>query len=57
MVAEGYRSIGCMLYTDRVAPREEARAGRWRGQGKSEGCIHLPAVPARPLACPRHKNF
>lgn len=40
--ADGYRSIGCMPCTDRVAPGEDARAGRWRGQAKTECGIHLP---------------
>lgn len=38
--AEGYLSIGCMPCTDRVAPGEDARAGRWRGQDKTECGIH-----------------
>lgn len=41
LVAEGYPSIGCMPCTDRVAPGEDARAGRWRGQDKTECGIHL----------------
>lgn len=41
LVAEGYPSIGCMPCTDRVAPGEDARAGRWRGQDKIECGIHL----------------
>ena len=40
--AEGFRSIGCMPCTDRVAAHEDARAGRWRGQEKTECGIHLP---------------
>ena len=40
--ADGFRSIGCMPCTDRVAPHEHARAGRWRGQEKTECGIHLP---------------
>jgi phosphoadenosine phosphosulfate reductase len=38
--AQGYRSIGCMPCSSPVAPGEEARAGRWRGQGKTECGIH-----------------
>lgn len=38
--ADGFRSIGCMPCTDRVAPHEAARAGRWRGRDKSECGIH-----------------
>lgn len=41
LVAEGYPSIGCMPCTDRVAPGEDARAGRWRGKDKTECGIHL----------------
>ncbi len=38
--AEGFLSIGCMPCTDRVAPGEDRRAGRWRGLDKSECGIH-----------------
>ncbi|HXZ00609.1 MAG TPA: phosphoadenylyl-sulfate reductase [Stellaceae bacterium] len=38
--AEGFRSIGCMPCTDRVAGHEAPRAGRWRGLDKSECGIH-----------------
>jgi phosphoadenosine phosphosulfate reductase len=38
--ADGFRSIGCMPCTDRVAPQEDARAGRWRGRDKTECGIH-----------------
>jgi len=38
--ADGYVSIGCITCTDRVLPGEEVRAGRWRGQNKSECGIH-----------------
>lgn len=41
LVAEGFRSIGCMPCTDRVGEGEEDRAGRWRGQAKTECGIHL----------------
>jgi phosphoadenosine phosphosulfate reductase len=44
--ADGFLSIGCMPCTDRVAPSEDRRAGRWRGQSKDECGIHL--------ALPRH---
>lgn len=40
LVDDGFLSIGCMPCTDRVAPGEDARAGRWRGQDKSECGIH-----------------
>lgn len=39
---DGYLSVGCMPCTDRVAPGEDIRAGRWRGQEKTECGIHLP---------------
>jgi len=45
--AEGYLSIGCMPCTDRVAPGENPRAGRWRGMDKSECGIHLERTEAR----------
>lgn len=41
LVAEGYRSIGCMPCTSKVAEGEDERAGRWRGQTKTECGIHL----------------
>ncbi|MBI1777827.1 MAG: phosphoadenylyl-sulfate reductase [Proteobacteria bacterium] len=37
---DGYRSIGCMPCSDRVAPGEDIRAGRWRGREKTECGIH-----------------
>jgi phosphoadenosine phosphosulfate reductase len=43
--AEGFLSIGCMPCTDRVAPAEDRRAGRWRGLAKTECGIHGPAHP------------
>ncbi len=39
--ADGFLSIGCMTCTDRVAAGEDARAGRWRGNNKSECGIHV----------------
>lgn len=44
LVADGYPSIGCMPCSDRVAPGEDARAGRWRGRDKDECGIHLPGA-------------
>jgi phosphoadenosine phosphosulfate reductase len=41
LVREGFPSIGCAPCTTRVAPGEDARAGRWRGTGKDECGIHL----------------
>ena len=40
LVAKGFPSIGCLPCTSRVAPGEDARAGRWRGRGKQECGIH-----------------
>mgnify|MGYP001396266232 CR=1 FL=1 len=44
LVAKGYPSIGCAPCTSPVAPGEDPRAGRWRGQGKTECGIHAPAA-------------
>jgi phosphoadenosine phosphosulfate reductase len=41
LVADGFRSIGCMPCTERVAEGEDERNGRWRGRGKTECGIHL----------------
>jgi phosphoadenosine phosphosulfate reductase len=41
--ADGFLSIGCFTCTDRVAPGEDFRAGRWRGSDKTECGIHFPA--------------
>ncbi|MEM9196687.1 MAG: phosphoadenylyl-sulfate reductase [Pseudomonadota bacterium] len=41
LVAENYPSIGCAPCTTRVAPGEDVRAGRWRGQAKTECGIHF----------------
>ena len=40
LVAEGYPSIGCLPCTRRPAENEDARAGRWAGQDKTECGIH-----------------
>jgi phosphoadenosine phosphosulfate reductase len=40
LVASGFLSVGCMPCTSRAAPGEDARAGRWRGRGKTECGIH-----------------
>jgi phosphoadenosine phosphosulfate reductase len=37
---DGYPSIGCLPCTRRVAPGEDARAGRWSGTNKTECGIH-----------------
>ncbi|UXX83566.1 phosphoadenylyl-sulfate reductase [Roseovarius pelagicus] len=41
LVARGYPSIGCMPCTSPVKPGEDSRAGRWRGEEKSECGIHI----------------
>ena len=41
LVAKGYPSIGCAPCTSPVNPGEDARAGRWRGQEKTECGIHF----------------
>ena len=46
LVAEGYPSIGCMPCTDKVAPGEDPRSGRWRGQDKVECGIHYQTASA-----------
>lgn len=50
LVAQGYPSIGCLPCTSRIAPGEDARAGRWRGQEKTECGIHwsVDGKPVRP---------
>ena len=40
LVAKGFPSIGCLPCTSAVKPGEDARAGRWRGRGKTECGIH-----------------
>lgn len=40
LVSRGYPSIGCVPCTTKVAPGENARAGRWRGTEKTECGIH-----------------
>lgn len=40
LLAQGYGSIGCMPCTEKVAPGEDARAGRWRGKTKTECGLH-----------------
>jgi len=44
LVAYGYLSIGCFPCTRAVKPGEDARAGRWAGQAKTECGIHLPGL-------------
>jgi phosphoadenosine phosphosulfate reductase len=44
LVPYGYLSIGCLPCTQPVKPGEDARAGRWAGQGKTECGIHLSGL-------------
>lgn len=44
LVARGYPSIGCAPCTKPVEEGEDQRAGRWRGQGKTECGIHRSAA-------------
>ena len=41
----GFTSIGCMTCSAPTLPGEHRRAGRWRGQDKTECGIHLPGLP------------
>ena len=41
LLAKGYPSIGCAPCTTPVAADEDPRAGRWRGQPKTECGIHF----------------
>jgi phosphoadenosine phosphosulfate reductase len=45
---EGYPSIGCAPCTRRVAPGEDARAGRWAGQNKQECGLHVAVTTPSP---------
>lgn len=44
--AKGYRSIGCAPTTAPVAPGEPARAGRWRGEARTECGLHVAPLGA-----------
>jgi phosphoadenosine phosphosulfate reductase len=41
LLFDGFASIGCAPCTRRVAPGEDARAGRWAGTAKTECGLHL----------------
>jgi phosphoadenosine phosphosulfate reductase len=49
LVAQGYPSIGCAPCTSPVKPGEDPRAGRWRGQSKTECGIHFINGRAVPM--------
>jgi phosphoadenosine phosphosulfate reductase len=40
LLAEGYRSIGCMPCTNKGGTADNPRAGRWLGTSKTECGIH-----------------
>ncbi|MFF9359756.1 phosphoadenylyl-sulfate reductase [Streptomyces griseoluteus] len=40
LLMDGYASVGCAPCTRRVLEGENARAGRWAGQGKTECGLH-----------------
>ena len=42
LVAKGFPSIGCEPCTNKVAPGEDPRSGRWKGWDKTECGIHKP---------------
>ena len=44
LVASGFLSVGCMPCTSRSVEGEDARAGRWRGRGKTECGIHTMKI-------------
>ncbi|MGB8277731.1 MAG: phosphoadenylyl-sulfate reductase [Methylovirgula sp.] len=46
LVKKNYLSIGCIPCTSPVKPGEDARAGRWRGRGKTECGIHGETLEA-----------
>lgn len=49
LVAQGYPSIGCVPCTSPVAEGEDPRAGRWRGEEKTECGIHFVDGKAVPI--------
>ena len=46
LLKKSYRSIGCIPCTSPVKPGEDPRAGRWRGQRKTECGIHGETLDA-----------
>ncbi len=44
---DGYPSIGCWPCTQRVAPGEDPRSGRWTGFAKTECGIHTDGGPTK----------
>ncbi|MFV0625586.1 phosphoadenylyl-sulfate reductase [Sphingomonas sp. ac-8] len=48
LVAMGYPSIGCQPCTNKVAPGDDPRSGRWSGWNKTECGIHTPIPDGDP---------
>lgn len=46
LVAKGFKSVGCAPCTTAVTDGEDERAGRWRGEPKTECGIHFDASGA-----------
>lgn len=46
LTARGFSSVGCATCTSPVTAGQATRAGRWRGTGKTECGIHIPAPAA-----------
>ncbi len=44
LVADGFKSVGCLPCTSRVAAGADDRSGRWAGQDKSECGIHISRI-------------
>jgi phosphoadenosine phosphosulfate reductase len=42
---DGFLSVGCFTCTERVQAGEDVRAGRWKGQDKTECGIHFSFSP------------
>jgi phosphoadenylyl-sulfate reductase (thioredoxin) len=54
---QGYPSIGCWPCTSPVGPGEDPRAGRWRGQAKTECGLHSrPPLPSQSFSLVRPKG-
>ncbi|MFI5044004.1 MAG: phosphoadenylyl-sulfate reductase, partial [Acidimicrobiales bacterium] len=41
LIDQGNPSIGCMPFTNKVAPGVDPRSGRWQGRDKSECGLHI----------------
>ncbi|ATQ42373.1 phosphoadenylyl-sulfate reductase [Caulobacter mirabilis] len=48
LVAQGFPSIGCWPCTAPVEEGQDVRAGRWKGQDKTECGIHVARAPSAP---------